>query len=302
MERDQGAGMSMIDFILLDDAFQSIIESTNYEEVFFKILREYMPKRSNDYRVQRNVACKLFVYYLKKLEQDGKVSKLYEETMEFLLSHELDLNYEGVDMYGTPAVLEDTLALGLNNYPRLMGMYLDLIDGVEYKIYGNGHYELYTDTVRMNVEAGRIDTAIELFESDVYPLFPIEEAEAKSKLKLGGEGLYVDEFLGGNRDSLFALLVGVRGSRISLPLRRAFLNTILYSLKIRFFNVAGLSSIKQVLSEDELARFTDYLFKKALKNEIVLYRFDEKESTIHYQSVYEVFCLEDCKRLELKNN
>lgn len=281
--------------LIEDDEFKQITDSTVLSEVFFTLLQKYVPKFTKDYNLQKDLACKLYLYYLK--QKEGKIKNLYEKVllkfcgffslpedmMNFFLSRDLDLNYEGIDMYGTPALLKDTLALTLKS-PKLMGDFLDRIKGNTLQYFGNEHYEFYTDTVQMNLVAGRIAEAIRLFESEEYMVFPQDEKTVIRELPQS-HGLYVGDFFDGKADSLTAAIGATHDSSVPLELKRAFLNTILYSHKIKLFNVSNLSRIKAILTEDEYQRFIHYLTVKVESREITCYSYERCTDLIQYENL-----------------
>ncbi len=283
-----------IDEIIESKEFNRIIESDNLSEVFFKLLQDFVTKYSEEYNEQRELACRLYVYYLKYKNNLNHINNVYEkallsfvgffslseDTFNFLLSQDIDLDYQGEDMHGTPAVLKDSLALGISN-PKLMAKFLDILKAEDVKTFSNPNYDLFTDTVHMNIVAGRIAESIKLFESSNYILFTEDNIDIEAPENTEN----IMQATSDNQDDkIMSLIKTTRGALISPELKRAFLNTILYSSKIRFFNKDSLGDLKEILNEDEYLRFINYLIEKVNSGEINLYSLQGVGNRIHLEN------------------
>lgn len=273
--------------------FKNIIQNENISDVFFTILQNFVTQYSTDSNEQRTLACQLFIYYLTYQKSLNNIANIYEKTLlnfvgffslsestySYLLSQDINLDYEDTDMYGTPVILKTSLALGLNT-PNLMSQFLDLLkketthnsEKSKIQSFHNTYYGLYTDTVHMNVIAGKVGEAIHQFESPEYSLFN-GDIDKILELLMKEKSIQLESI--NTMDLTSSLIKATRGSLISNELKRAFINTIIYSPKIRLLNKASLSDLSLILTEDEYNRFITYLLNKINSGEILIYRVDK---------------------------
>lgn len=273
--------------------FKNIIQNENISDVFFTILQNFVTQYSTESNEQRTLACQLFIYYLKYQKSLNNIANIYEKTLlnfvgffslsestySYLLSQDINLDYEDTDMYGTPVILRNSLALGLNN-PNLMSQFLDLLkketnpnsEKSKIQLFHNTYYGLYTDTVHMNVIAGKVGEAIHQFESPEYSLFN-GDIDKILELLMKEKSIQLESI--NTMDLTSSLIKATRGSLISNELKRAFINTIIYSPKISLLNKASLSDLSLILTEDEYNRFITYLLNEINSGEILIYRVDK---------------------------
>lgn len=273
--------------------FKKIIQNENISDVFFTILQNFVTQYSTESSEQRTLACQLFIYYLTYQKSLNNIANIYEKallnfvgffslsesTYSYLLSQDINLDYEDRDMYGTPVILKTSLALGLNN-PNLMSQFLDLLkketnrnsEKSKIQSFHNIYYGLYTDTVHMNVIAGKVGEAIHQFESPEYSLFN-GDIDKILELLMKEKSIQLESI--NTMDLTSSLIKVTRGSLISNELKRAFINTIIYSPKIRILNKASLSDLSLILTEDEYNRFIAYLLNKINSGNILIYRVDK---------------------------
>lgn len=274
-----------INEIIESSEFKKTIENKNIGEVFFYLLQNFVTQFNNDYNTQRELACHLFIYYLKYHKKQGTIDHVYEkallnfvgffslseDTFKFLLEQDIDLNFSGVNMYGTPVILKDSLALGLTK-PNLMGKFLDILNAKQIEYFSNLNYDMYTDTVQMNIQAGRIEESITLFESTEYNLYPTDAFTNSNE----------ERKFTNNVDRLTSLIKTTRCSLIPKVQKRAILNTILYNPKIKVINKESLSDLKEILTEEEYTRFISYITTKVQEGKIILYKVEK--GTICFES------------------
>jgi len=207
MERKDIIGNLDINQILNDISVQRIFVSKNYEKVY-ESLRLLAQKYSHNFQIQKNLKNILFIYYL-KTSSTKFVRKNYferilirmgsfldEEVLTFLLSQDLDMNYVGEDMYDTPVALMDELAYIKS--PKIMDMFLKKIGKSDRKYFGIFYYRGCTDLCRMNIIAGNLDRALEIFNSDDYQLFfrNIDDDYIFENFKEGKVCLFIKNFFG----------------------------------------------------------------------------------------------------------
>ena len=281
--------------IINDEEFKKMLRLNDYEEVY-ELLRNYSLKISLKYSfnsdLQNKLRDRLFIYYLMvstKIYRRRNVyekvlikigSTLSEDILEYLLSQEIDMNYLGYDIYENATTLIDELALNINN-PKIMQMILSKMDKVTKKHFGNEYYKLYTDLCRMNIVAGNIDKALEIFNSENYHLFNgINDKELAIKLSKNKEEIHIN---GEESDILLQIIKTVNNSEIDLEYKKEFLNKILYSKKIKLFNVSNLSIIKKILDNDKYQKYIYYLSNMLKLNKIILYGIKNNKKLVFYE-------------------
>jgi len=213
-------------------------------------------------------------------------SHLSNDVLDYLFSQDLDMNYIGYDIYENTTMLMDELALHTNN-PKYMNIVLDKISGTDKTEFFNEYYNLSTDKCRMNIIAGNIDKALEIFNDKDYKLFSnnINDAEISHKLSIVKNGMFVNGLDGEESDKLLQIIKTVESSEIEINLKRNFLKQILYSPKIKLFNTFNLSSIQNILIEEEYNKFIEYLYNKIDLKQITSYSNSDNKNIIFYESL-----------------
>lgn len=300
MERQSVIGNLDINKILNDVSVQRIFLSNNYEQVYEE-LRLIAQKYSHDIGIQKNLKNILFMYYL-KISSKKFVRKKYfervlirmgssldEEVLTFLLSQDLDMNYVCEDMYGTPVTLMDELANIKSQ--KIMNMFLKKIGNSNRKYFGIPYYRSHTDLCRMNIIAGNLDKALEIFNSEDYQLFfrNIDEDYIFENFKEGKVCLFIKNFLGEQSDILFQIINTIKDSKNTLENKKSFLIQILYSGKVRIFNISNLKLIEEILGTEDYNLFVEYLKDRVVQKEMVLFDLQIKEDTLFYASLANTF-------------
>jgi len=287
--------------IINDEEFKKMLNSNDYEEVY-ELLRNYSSKISRKFsfnnELNNKLRDRLFIYYLMVSKQKYKRRNMFEkvlikmnsslsdEVLEYLLSQDLDMNYIGYDIYGNITPLIDELALHTNN-PKYMNIVLSKMNNVDKKEFSNDYYNLHTDLCRMNIIAGNIDKSIEIFNNENYHLFSnnINDTEISQKLSKDKNGMLINELNGEESDILLQIIKTVDTSLIEIDLKRNFLNQILYSDKIKLFNISNLSIIQNILKEEDYKKFIEYLYNKIDLKQITSYSNSDHKNIIFYESL-----------------
>lgn len=300
MERQSVIGNLDINKILNDVSVQRIFLSNNYEQVYEE-LRLIAQKYSHDIGIQKNLKNILFMYYL-KISSKKFVRKNYfervlirmgssldEEVLTFLLSQDLDMNCVGEDMYDTPVTLMDELANIKSQ--KIMNMFLKKLGNSNRKYFGIPYYKSHTDLCRMNIIAGNLDKALEIFNSEDYQLFfrNIDEDYIFENFKEGKVCLFIKNFLGEQSDILFQIINTIKDSKNTLENKKSFLIQILYSGKVRIFNISNLKLIEEILGTEDYNLFVEYLKDRVVQKEMVLFDLQIKEDTLFYASLANTF-------------
>ena len=297
-----------INKILNDNQVSVLFLSNDYEKVY-EDLRTLSQKYSNDFKIQKNLKNILFIYYLKTSYRNiprknyyervllNMLTFLDEEVLEFLLSQDIDINYVGYDIYNSEIKLADELALYIES-PRAMSLLLQK-QGISTRKYFSDRYDNYTDLCRMSIIAGNLDKALEIFNSEEYKLVlePLNIDSIFKKL-IQKDNLYLEYFLGEQSDILLQVIRTIKDSQLLKENKSIFLNQILYSQKIKIFNVFNFNLIKEMLSEEDCLKFENYLKEKVSKEEIVLYSLGYKDNLLLYESLESTFQIDKVLILE----
>lgn len=311
MDKNNIIGTLNINEILNDTSVQRIFLSTNFEQVY-EDLRLLVQKYSHNFQIQKNLKNILFIYYLKissrKIVRKNYFEKvlirmgsfLDEEVLTFLLSQDLDMNYVGEDMYDTPVTLMDELAN--IKYPKIMNLFLKKTGNSNRKYFGILYYRTHTDLCRMNIIAGNLDKALEIFNSEDYPLFfrNIDEDYIFENFKEEKVCLFIKNFFGEQSDILFQIINTIKDSQNSPENKKLFLTKILYNKKVRIFNVANLGLIEEILGEEDYNLFVEYIKERVIQKEMVLFSIQIKEDELFYATLANTFPEPD-KVLSLEN-
>lgn len=315
MEKQSLIGNLDINQILSDTYVQRIFLSTDYEKVY-ESLRLYSQRSSHDLNIQKNLKNILFIYYLrmssKKIVRKNYFERILirmesfldEEVLAFLLSQDLDMNYVGLDMYDTPVSLIDELALNINS-SIIMNKFLEKIKKSNKKYFGISSYRNHTDLCRMNIIAGNLDKALEIFNSEDYNLFfkNIDEDYIFENFKQGKVCLFIKNFLGEQSDILFQIINTIKDSQNTPENKKLFLTQILYNEKIRIFNISCLSLIEDILGLEDYQKFVEYIKDRTAQKEMVLFSIRIKDDTLFYESLENTFPEPDkVLNLETPNN
>ena len=139
----------------------------------------------------------------------------------------------------------------------------------------------------MNIIAGNIDKSIEIFNNENYHLFSnnINDTEISQKLSKDKNGMLINELNGEESDILLQIIKTVDTSLIEIDLKRNFLNQILYSDKIKLFNISNLSIIQNILKEEDYKKFIEYLYNKIDLKQITSYSNSDHKNIIFYESL-----------------
>ena len=160
----------------MEEVLKELFKSDNYNLVYESLGVIF---KRDDLRIQRKIQNELFIRYL-KLKRN--INNLYErvairlgnivltdEVLKFLIESNINLDYKSYDIFNTPILLKYYLASVIKD-KETMKIFLKKVNSS--KLYfGNGNSRSYTDLCRMNIIAGNIDMALEIFEREDYKLF-----------------------------------------------------------------------------------------------------------------------------------
>lgn len=271
-----------IDELLANRKLKKIFKG-NYGPDAYKYINMFVEKETDEWYMRWCLTQSLFLCYVKNGAGKTKRKNFYEEilcsmmhyleeeTLEYILSQNLNYNFNGYDSYGTPVTLIDALALNIKN-PKIMKIVLSKITDSNALYFGNVNYETYTDLCEMNIVAEDIDQAIEVFKRDDYILVPNESLRVIIQdLKDNENGVYIEGFNANQDDRLFKILKKIGSAKLDTNSKIKFLDGILDSDKIKLVNVRGLEVIKDIYDADKYDDFITYLSSKVNEEKIILY-------------------------------
>ena len=272
-----------IEELLKDRKLKWIFTNSNYVEVYDAI-DLYVMNFEKDRTIANKLRNLLFIEYLKTLKI-RKNSNFYErllavfinfnnnsEIINYLLKQELNISYNVQINDNVKVPLGYLLAIKIKDKEN-MKLLLEKHINKRYLYIENGNFNEATDLVRMNIIAGNITLALNYFNSNNYKLINdtnIELSNPANYLKINKK-IIINGFNYQYDDRLYQLLLTIKASQIDLISKRNLLITILNSNKINLFNTLNLTIIEYILDSETYNKFLDYLRKKELNKEIVLY-------------------------------
>lgn len=287
-----------MDELLKDYEFKRIVGLDNAQDAY-KLIGKYTEKYAYDYNLQRKIMNETFISYLCKHKDSNFFEKvlgsmsgyLDEEVLEYLFAQEWDMDCFVEDIFGCESCLKDLLAINIK-YPKIMQLLLDKVNDSNQFYFVDGYYGLYTDLCRMNIVAGNLDKAFELFAGNNYHSLVLgkNDVEISKQFSAYKKQCNDCEVLGARqKDILFQILQELNGSTgISDVDKTNFLSKILYSEKIKLFNVANFPIIRQLYDEKSFRNFVVYLSVRESLDEVSLFSIDEDKCTLVYENLYSV--------------
>ncbi len=263
----------------MEEVLNKLFENDNYNLVYESLGNIF---KRDDLRIQRKIQNELFIRYL-KLKRN--INNLYErvairlgsivltdEVLKFLIESNIDLDYKSYDIFNTPIILKYYLASVIKD-KETMQLFLSKVNSS--KIYfGNGNNRCYTDLCRMNIIAGNIDRALEIFEREDYKLYNkdyISDLDIIDNLKF--KDIRVIDI--NDDDMLYQIILTIKNLQEDINTKRDILKKFIYNKKIKLFNVNSLSYIKEILGSEYLD-FINYLENSKI------YIFDIREGNDLY--------------------
>jgi len=257
----------------IDEKLDSIIKSKEIKRIYretsgpyvYENIKNLVSRNVEDWYERWVITRRIFLDYVKNSSafNNKKNSKentlmmmmtyLDEETLSFLLSSGLNYQYTCKNGNG---ILLDELALNVQN-PGIMNMIIREVNNQ--KLYfGNERRSCFTDLCSMNVLAGNLDQALEIFNRDNFVLIPVKAENELDK-----------------HDCLLRIVKNLVSLKEDKMIKIAFLDNILYSNKIKYFNIEILDLIKSICSEDKIKEYSSYFYSK---KGIILYKYFDKDN------------------------
>ena len=246
----------------MEQVLNKLFESDNYNLVYENLGRIF---KRDDLRIQRKIQNELFIRYL-KLKRN--INNLYEkvairfgcivltdEILKFLITNNIILDYQGYDIFNTPIILKYYLASVIKD-KETMNLFLSKVNSS--KIYfGNGNSRCYTDLCRMNIIAGNIDRALEIFEREDYKLFNKDYTNDLAMIEnLKNQDMRIIDL--NEDDMLYQIILTIKNLQEDNNTKKEILKKFIYNKKIKLFNLNSLSYIKEILG-NEYMEFITYL-------------------------------------------
>ena len=246
----------------------------------------------DDYKEKKKKQNELFIRYL-KLKYKSNINNIYEqmlakfvmlrftkEILIYLLSLDIDFEYNSRDIFDTPYLLKYLLASNIKD-KDVMQVFLKKVN-ISSIYLGDSRYRSYTDLVRVNIVAGNYRDAINVFNNPNYKLINIDYTSDTKIIEFyaNRENIYVDSlgFVGFlDNDMLYQIVLTIKECDIDLDLKKKFLKSFIYSSKVKLFNISILLMIEEIL-ESEYQDFLDYLDTKINNKEIYLLEINSRNS------------------------
>ena len=279
------------------NVFLDELENEKNSYIAIKRIEQFSSIVSNEYSNKNSIFNKILKWYVEKLVSRGNkenaLEKIFEHEMfvnlvdldnlKYLLSQNIDLQYKFYDLYvGGSETIAEKLAFQTKDKEK-MKLVLEKIGD---KLYYFDTLEQSVDLCRMNIIAGNLEKAFEIFKSDEYKLLlgNSYKLERESLYEIS-EGIHIDEFNPAYDDMLPFILKALRYADVSNELKEDFLKRIIYSNKIKFFNIGSIETVNAFVSEDIYNSICDYLYYKSLNRELTLFRAQNTESSIFNHSL-----------------
>ena len=246
----------------------------------------------DDYKEKKKKQNELFIRYL-KLKYKSNINNIYEqmlakfvmlrftkEILIYLLSLDIDFEYNSRDIFDTPYLLKYLLASNIKD-KDVMQVFLKKVN-ISSIYLGDSRYRSYTDLVRVNIVAGNYRDAINVFNNPNYKLINIDYTSDTKIIEFyaNRENIYVDSlgFVGFlDNDMLYQIVLTIKECDIDLDLKKKFLKSFIYSSKVKLFNISILPMVEEIL-ESEYQDFLDYLDTKINNKEIYLLEINSRNS------------------------
>ena len=292
--------------IITNDKLLEIINDNDYREVY-KQLRTLIRIEYPNVKKQ-DLIDEIYISYLDSQRKNNKYiyeNVLFDSDISLYLSNNLveslfnrDIDYNVYlkptfnNMNKHPEYLKDYLAV-LTRDKKLMNILLDKFgdDNLEFSMTNGARTNLFI----MNIIAGRLDKATNLITTGKIEL--ISEKDYKNIMdSFGRKENNISGFNPLRDDYLFRCISELSiANDTSKEDKTSFLKKILYSRKVKLFNVgANTTMLKEILSEEDFNDYMSYLKTDAKNGNIVLYnhKFD-----LHMRPTLEIV-----SPLELDNN
>ena len=246
----------------------------------------------DDYKEKKKKQNELFIRYL-KLKYKSNINNIYEqmlakfvmlrftkEILIYLLSLDIDFEYNSRDIFDTPYLLKYLLASNIKD-KDVMQVFLKKVN-ISSIYLGDSRYRSYTDLVRVNIVAGNYRDAINVFNNPNYKLINIDYTSDTKIIEFyaNRENIYVDSlgFVGFlDNDMLYQIVLTIKECDIDLDTKKMVLKSFIYSSKVKLFNISILPMVEEIL-ESEYQDFLDYLDTKINNKEIYLLEINSRNS------------------------
>lgn len=255
------------------------IHNISAEEInkkFILYLEEYIELHQNTYE-------ELFLYHFATYRSGGNF--VYKELVNLLFS-KINLDCVIDEGNGKTTLLKNKIARKLYYGAQDKGIintFLNLNPG----IYFEGDYSSDIDIFRLNLIAGNLEKAKEIFNSDVYELYSLEQYNA-----LKNDGYYDIEKYGMPVDRLKGVLFVLEiNASIEPQKRKKALLDLIYSNKIKMVSCDSLDRIRASLTEAEYNEYIEYI-EYVLNNNILIYNKGENNQIYCVNSRKEDFFVE----------
>ena len=247
----------------IDKKLEKILKNREIKRIYresaapyvYETVKNLVSRNVEDWYERWVITRRVFLDYLKKSNAFNRKKNNKENTLMFMMSYIdddalkyllTDVNYDFTNEDGL--VLLDELALNVQ-YPDIMNIIINEVD--DNRLYfGNVKRKEYTDLCTMNVIAGNLDKALDVFNKEEFKILTNYDGDIE------------------RNDCLYRIVKNLVNLKEEKEVKISFLDNILYSKKVEVLNIDILNLIRGMCSEDKLKEYKSYFNNK--KN-IILY-------------------------------
>ena len=279
------------------DAFLEELKNEENGFIAIKKIAKFSSIISNEYSDKNDIFNKILKWYIEKVvskaNQENTLEKIFQhdlviawmnlENLKYLLAQNIDLQYEFDDQYvGGSETIVQKLAFKTKDKDK-MKLVLEKIGD---KLYYFNTLDQSIDLCRMNIIAGNLDKAFEIFRSSEYEILLGQSKEISRVINVQKDkGIHIDGFNPRYDDVVFSIIETLKSVNASKEEKEDFLKKIIYSNKIKGFSIESMEIINTFVSDDVYNCVSDYLYYKALNEELTLFRSENTESSIFNHSI-----------------
>lgn len=266
-----------------DDDFNFFYRSQSIQDYSdFRSLVAAKYKENNlEIEKKKAISCNINFLKNKAVKDDTKVTNFYENAifkffkpsnldensvdeaiLLFLLEQEIDLNFKSSDCSSKPTNLESFLC----KMPKNKNVIKKLLEK-DLSLYCYEENILVSDLLQLCIEGEDLTRANEILNKEEYKL-----ADAKNIEKLKTNGKIELDFVDSMKfDRLSILLTRLLNHKNTKEEKIEFLSKILYSDKVKTFDVANFYKVSKIYSDKEYIEFLDYMKSQLESGNVIAY-------------------------------
>ena len=279
--------MINLDAVLKDRDLIRIFRNNYYERVY-DLLGKYVKKYELDSQERLELQNRLFIEYMKITALKRKDNHVYErilvgilENYEFkdiiiyILNQDINLTYRIINSKNMRTPLINILATRIKD-KDIMKLLLTKITKLGVNYFENNYTKENMDLCRMNIIAGNLKEAYNIFNDSNYKI--IKNNLDLDKILKENCQIELDNFNYKEDDLLYQIILTINDSDIDNTMKKKLLITILKNSKVKVLNTKLINIIREILEENLFKKFLEYLeeskivlYNISLTNERVIY-------------------------------